>query len=306
MPERIVPGQSDRCWRAPACHDLIMFQGHHDHAFIPHFHEVATVVLVTRGAYELTLDDKCHVVEAGTLVFIGAKQIHAARPATKDGWAMRTLHVPPELLAADGLQLTGNQTISFTTPLLEADSAAASLFLRMHRKAGSSEDARRQADQISDFVAWFRPQFDMFAPRIVQHEAPDTLLQHAKQLVQQAAFSSTLIDEIAEELGISTFSLIRRFKKAYGISPHAWRMQIRANEAAKLLFGGTDLAEVAVSCGFSDQPHFTRVFKRVFGVTPGQYSHAITPANEEISLETFSTGAAGWSAVGQKRIKLVA
>lgn len=301
MHERIVASQSDRCWRAPACHDLIMFQGHHDHAFIPHFHEVATIVLVTRGAYELTLDDKCHVVEAGTLVFIGAKQVHAARPATKDGWAMRTLHVPPDLLAADGIQLTGNETISFANPLLEADGAAASLFLRMHRKVDSSEDARRQADQISDFVAWFRTRFDRFSPRIVRHEAPDAKLEHAKQLVRQAAFSSTLIDEIAEELGISTFSLIRRFKKAYGISPHAWRMQIRASEAAKLLHGGTDLVEVAMSCGFSDQPHLTRVFKRVFGVTPGQYSHAITPASEQMSSEAFSTRTEVCSPVSQKQ-----
>jgi AraC-like DNA-binding protein len=276
MSGRIISGHSDRCWRAPAYHDLIMFQGHHDQAFIPHFHDVATVVLVTHGAYELTLDDKCHVVGAGTLVFIGARQIHAARPATKHGWAMRTLHAPPEMFSADGLRPSGDQTISFTSPLLEADSTAASLFLRMHRAVSSVEDGHRQAEQVSEFVDWFRPHFDMFGPRIVRNDTPDAQLEFARRLVREAAFSSTLIDEIAEELRISTFSLIRRFKKAYGISPHAWRMQVRANEAAKLLDVGADLAEVAAACGFSDQPHFTRVFKRVFGVTPGQYSHAIS------------------------------
>jgi hypothetical protein len=59
----------------------------------------------------------------------------------------------------------------------------------------------------------------------------------------------------------------------YGTSPHAWRMQARANAAAKCLRDKVALSEAAGSCGFFDQAHMSRVFKKVFGVTPGQCSH---------------------------------
>jgi AraC-like DNA-binding protein len=79
------------------------------------------------------------------------------------------------------------------------------------------------------------------------------------------------ISEIAEEVGLSVFALIRRFEKVFGISPHGWRIQARANEAARLLRQRTEAAAAAALCCFSDQSHMVRVFKKVFGITPGQY-----------------------------------
>lgn len=49
-------------------------------------------------------------------------------------------------------------------------------------------------------------------------------------------------------------------------------MQIRASEAARLLTEHVPLVDVAAMCGFTDQSHMGRIFKKVFGVTPGQYS----------------------------------
>jgi AraC-like DNA-binding protein len=73
-------------------------------------------------------------------------------------------------------------------------------------------------------------------------------------------------------VGLTSWSLIRRFSDAYGISPHHWRMQARANAAARRICAQERLADVALCCGFVDQSHLARVFKRVYGVTPGQYS----------------------------------
>ena len=92
-------------------------------------------------------------------------------------------------------------------------------------------------------------------------------------MIERTVFENMPMEGIAEEVGLSTFTLIRRFKSEYGTSPHAWRMQARANAAAKCLRDKVPLCEAAASCGFFDQAHMSRVFKKVFGVTPGQYSH---------------------------------
>jgi AraC-like DNA-binding protein len=53
-------------------------------------------------------------------------------------------------------------------------------------------------------------------------------------------------------------------------------VNLRIARARALLAGGASPAAVAADCGFADQPHLTRTFKRVVGVTPARYARAFT------------------------------
>jgi AraC family transcriptional regulator len=56
------------------------------------------------------------------------------------------------------------------------------------------------------------------------------------------------------------------------MAPYQWLLQRRVDKAKQLMRNaGVPLSEVAVSCGFADQSHFTRVFTRSVGVSPGQW-----------------------------------
>ncbi|HEY0468097.1 MAG TPA: helix-turn-helix domain-containing protein, partial [Polyangiaceae bacterium] len=74
--------------------------------------------------------------------------------------------------------------------------------------------------------------------------------------------------------GLSRFEALRAFKKRYGLPPHAYQLCLRIGHARRLLLEGAPAAEVAARCGFADQSHFTRHFKRFNGVTPMQYATA--------------------------------
>lgn len=79
--------------------------------------------------------------------------------------------------------------------------------------------------------------------------------------------------EIAAAAHLSTYHLTRVFKKATGVSPHQYLVQVRVNSARALLTAGAgdrSLAEIAAAVGFADQSHLTRHFKRVLGMTPKQ------------------------------------
>jgi AraC-like DNA-binding protein len=81
---------------------------------------------------------------------------------------------------------------------------------------------------------------------------------------------------LAKHAGLSRFQALRAFKRRYGLPPHAYQLCVRVTLARKLLLEGAPPADVAVQCGFVDQSHLIRHFKRVVGVTPMQYapSHA--------------------------------
>jgi AraC family transcriptional regulator len=80
------------------------------------------------------------------------------------------------------------------------------------------------------------------------------------------------IDELASLVGLSAYHFARRFKVEFGVPPHGFVLDRRV-ERAKGLMGNTGdrLKSIAVDCGFSDQSHLTRVFKKRVGLTPGEF-----------------------------------
>jgi AraC-like DNA-binding protein len=76
---------------------------------------------------------------------------------------------------------------------------------------------------------------------------------------------------LAAECGVSPFHLVRTFHKDVGLPPHAYLNCVRVERAKPLLGGGLTIAEVARRTGFADQSHFTRVFSRIVGMSPGRY-----------------------------------
>jgi AraC family transcriptional regulator len=72
---------------------------------------------------------------------------------------------------------------------------------------------------------------------------------------------------------LSPYYFARQFKRATGLPPHQYVIARRVERAQQLLQidGDLSLAEIAACAGFSDQSQFSHHFKRLVGVTPGQF-----------------------------------
>ncbi|MEI9940708.1 MAG: AraC family transcriptional regulator [Pseudomonadota bacterium] len=82
------------------------------------------------------------------------------------------------------------------------------------------------------------------------------------------------LETLANRVGLSRFQALRAFKRRYGLPPHAYQLCLRISKARRLLLAGAPPADVAVHCGFVDQSHLNRHFKRIVGVTPMRYAQA--------------------------------
>ncbi|MEA5573413.1 helix-turn-helix transcriptional regulator [Calothrix sp. UHCC 0171] len=81
-----------------------------------------------------------------------------------------------------------------------------------------------------------------------------------------------LLDAIAKQVNISQYYFITLFKQSMGVTPHQYIMQQQIERAKQLLHQTTlSITEVAFSCGFANQSHFTRLFRKHTGVTPKAY-----------------------------------
>lgn len=79
------------------------------------------------------------------------------------------------------------------------------------------------------------------------------------------------LDDLARLAGRSRCHLLRMFQQATGLPPHAYQTQLRVEAAKGLLAAGHSISHVAAETGFSDQSHFSRVFRDLTGATPRQY-----------------------------------
>jgi AraC family transcriptional regulator len=93
--------------------------------------------------------------------------------------------------------------------------------------------------------------------------------------METQASAHLTIEALAREAGLSPAHFARAFKESVGRAPHQHLLAIRLERARRLLDApDSALSDVAFRTGFADQSHFTRFFKRRFGVTPGALRQA--------------------------------
>ena len=79
------------------------------------------------------------------------------------------------------------------------------------------------------------------------------------------------VEVLAREAGLSASHFQRLFKAVLGETPYQFVIDYRVERAKEMLATDAALIDVALRCGFADQPHFTRLFKQATGSTPREW-----------------------------------
>ena len=78
--------------------------------------------------------------------------------------------------------------------------------------------------------------------------------------------------DLANAAALSTGHFFRAFRESFGEPPLAYVTRQRIRRCQELLLSShASLSEIALDCGMCDQPHLTRVFRRIVGVNPGAW-----------------------------------
>ena len=82
---------------------------------------------------------------------------------------------------------------------------------------------------------------------------------------------------VSEAVGVHPVHLARQFRKHYACTAGDYVRRLRVEYACReIVRSGASLAEIALAAGFSDQSHFSRVFRRLTGMTPAKYRDALS------------------------------
>ncbi|WP_054024574.1 helix-turn-helix domain-containing protein [Bacillus sp. FJAT-28004] len=103
------------------------------------------------------------------------------------------------------------------------------------------------------------------------------VMQRAVRMLQQQAEAGVSLKVIAMELGISQVQLTRLFKHEFHTTPSAYAANLRMDKIKLMLVNSSlTLAQIAEQCGFTDEHHLSKSFKKTYGMNPSSYRKAYT------------------------------
>lgn len=159
-------------------------------------------------------------------------------------------------------------------PPLIADPSMHYLVKAMRREVETSATTGRlYAESLSLALMSYALERAPAGPLRVQGKLSEAQCRRLRRYIQERLGDDLALRELASFAGVGTRQLSRLFREAFGITPHQYLLGQRLEEAARCLAnGGREIAEIALSLGFSSQSHFSAAFRKRFGQTPRQYA----------------------------------
>lgn len=249
------------CLSGCALPGLHVMQAESARSFARHSHDLYGIGVVDRGAHRSWSGQGAVQALPGDVITVNPGEVHDGIAPTGQARAWRMVYVEPALLQDEG----GMPEI--THAALHDERLRAS-FDRLYTDAVHGADALTLEEGIAR-LQHCAPLARPARKRPARGARPE--LERVRARLADDTASPSLAG-LAREAGMSRYQLLRAFTAAYGLPPHAWRLQQRLARARALIALGTPLAQAAACAGFADQSHMTRTFARFWGFTPGAYA----------------------------------
>ncbi len=263
--------------REPALRDLELLHATYvTHAFAPHTHEGFAIGVILEGAERFDYRHGSHTAEAGLLVVINPGEVHTGSAAYRGGWRYRMLYPDARLLQDAAYALVeGPRDIPFFPRPVIQDPALAQSLVALHIALAEQASALERDSRFLWTLAQLITRHADARPAVRVTPVEHGRMRMVERYLDEHFAEQVTLDDLARFASMSPFHLLRMFRDAVGLPPHAYLTQLRVRHAKALLTRGASIADVARWTGFADQSHLTRHFKRIVGVPPGRYAQGM-------------------------------
>lgn len=226
--------------------------------------------LVESGSGELEYDGLIRTLQTGDCVFLDCRRPYLHRTG-QDLWHLRWVHFYGPNMGAiyKKYQERGGQ------PSFHAENALSyrQLLQELHRAAASDAYVRDMViyGKLVELLTLLME--ESWHPGAVHAtHAKRQNLQQIKEYLDEHYTEKITLDDLAERFYINKFYLTRVFKEQFGQSVTNYLVQLRITHAKRLLrFSDHSIESIAQECGLSDANYFSRLFKKVESISPGEY-----------------------------------
>jgi AraC-like DNA-binding protein len=246
------------------------------HAYPRHNHDYYVISLIESGRQSFTHKGTKYLTSPGGVILINPGAVHTGEAVDKEGFEMRSLYPTLSHMEAAVFELTGrHRALPFFKNVRVDDHWARHSIVALH-DAVSQQSSPLECE--SRFI-WTLTQLIRRYADVSFTEHPvgkeKKAIAQARRYIDECFSQGVSLHELAQHVALSPYYLLRVFRAEVGMPPYAYLESVRVRHAQQLIEAGKSLAEVAMEVGFSSQSHLTRRFKKIIGVTPGQYAQQV-------------------------------
>jgi AraC-like DNA-binding protein len=254
-----------RSWTVPEIPDLECFRVlNFVHEYPRHSHATWAIGVVDDGT--------------GGIWYRGA-EVHTGYPLQRGGISYSMLYIGEDLVKEI---LPGIRELPMFPGIAVQDSALAPKLRRVCRWLEFGDSCLKTEAEV---LSQLRQLFIRHArAKVGQASGQEPgQVRAIKEYLRENLHRNVSLNELAALTGLSKAYVIRSFRRAVGMPPYEWLLQLRIEEGRKRLKEGSSISELAFELGFSDQSHFHRRFKRVTGMTPAAYAQGHYHSRQNIA-----------------------
>jgi AraC-like DNA-binding protein len=227
-----------------------------------HFHEGWQVVAVSRGERRYEFKSGAVVAKPGRLVLIPPRLVHRGICPESDSTSFKIATLPED---SRDLVMPG-------TPMVCSNAKPLEVFTSYFESLKSHPNPIPATEDVFELQAIFHESTPVDTGRV--SVAPAFVLRLQAHLLAGLDNIPSL-DSLSLLAGVSRYHLSHAFTKHIGLSPLAFHARARLMRSRRLIAEGSSLADTSLLLSFSDQSHFGRQFRRVYGMTPGEYQQRL-------------------------------
>jgi AraC-like DNA-binding protein len=250
--------------------DVICDSGPRDRPFEEQHHGVS-IAAVTGGSFQYRTREGSALLAPGALLLGNAGACYQCGHEHGVGDRCLAFHMTPQCYEEAVAETAGARSIALSRASLPplpqlvavlADAQSA----RDDGDAEAFDEIRmRLAAAVLSLLA---PLSRRRAPSVQDERRITTAVRH----IEAHAECKLGIAALARLAAMSPYHFLRTFRQVTGVTPHQFILRTRLHRAAlRLRAGDEQIAAIAFDCGFNDLSTFNRRFRRVIGVTPGDY-----------------------------------
>ena len=208
------------------------------------------------------------MIAAGDILLINPRQAHGCEQIGGENLHYFSFNIAEEVMQ----EITGCSVLPYFAECVVKSQPLKRLMLGLREMivTGGDDLAKRKL-----FALMMKELLKYCSSETVEAEKHKTAakIEDICRYLTQNYWRNVTLAELVQMSGISKFHLIRLFVRHKKLSPHKYLETVRSEQAKHFLEEGFSPVQAALKAGFTDQSHFTNVFRALIGLTPRVYKN---------------------------------